>query len=145
MNLRQNAVAILLILFSLSMQAHDLRSPELIQPLRLTAGQTDTLLISDIFFAESYPLKFAEHPDLKTAFDAATLQLVITPAATFEGMTILEAQLDDSLIAFPVIVAQQITHTFRFRAAGQPQHLSVFGAFNAWNRDELRLRLTARH
>lgn len=140
MNLRQNAVAILLILFSLSMQAHDLRSPELIQPLRLTAGQTDTLLISDIFFAESYPLRFAEHPDLKTAFDAATLQLVITPAATFEGMTILEAQLDDSLIAFPVIVSQQITHTFRFRAANQPKHLSVFGAFNAWNRDELRLR-----
>ncbi len=113
---------------------------DLICPLKLTAGQSDTVLVSDLFYAESYPLNFAVHPRIQVKYEQSTRKLTLTPAADFEGMTLLRFSLDDAKYYIAVQVDAQITHTFRYQPVQKPQKISVFGQFNAWNRSQLFLQ-----
>ena len=114
---------------------------DLIQPVVLTAGERDTLLVSDLFYAEDYALEFRSHPHLRVQYDPARLRLVLEPAEEFEGFTALAFTLHGREYHIPVFSRVKPTHVFRFRPPRKPRYrLNVMGNFNDWNRNGLPMQ-----
>ena len=111
---------------------------DLIQPLSLIAGKTVTVPVSDLFYAETYPLEFRENEAVSVQYDS-TGMLTLTPNADAEGLTLLTFHIFGQQMAIPVSIAREVTHRFVYRPAEKPEKVTVFGSFNAWNRNELPL------
>ncbi|RMD99501.1 MAG: hypothetical protein D6814_05460, partial [Calditrichaeota bacterium] len=107
---------------------------DLLQPVTLVAGEADTLRVEDLFYAETYPLRFAPHPHIRVRYNAASRQVILTPQAHFEGLTLLGFNLGTARYHLPVFCRIRQRHTFRFRPGRRPQSLAVMGSFNNWNR-----------
>lgn len=45
---------------------------DIIKPLILTAGKTDSILISDLFFAKNYKAKFLTNKNVKAEYNKKT-------------------------------------------------------------------------
>ncbi len=111
------------------------RFTEPIPPLRLIAGQADTLLISDIFYAGRYDsLRWSPHPKIRIDYQNDTLIAILHPAPDFEGLTTLELNLRGEIIHIPVFVDRLQQHTFRYRPSRPARSVTVMGSFNNWNR-----------
>lgn len=111
---------------------------DLIQPVVLEAGKSDTLLISDLFYATDYDLRFKRHPDVTAEYRPATATLVLTPAQDFEGFGVMPFIYKDSEYAIPVYSRIKQEVTFRFTPEEEPrQRMNLMGTFNDWNRSSL--------
>lgn len=108
---------------------------ELIQPLLLTAGVSDTIVISDIFFSQDYSLHFESHPDITVQYEPLLRQLVLTPNPASEGLTLLKFLFHQREHVVPVQINRWQEYTFRFRPPRSGKMISVFGSFNSWNRE----------
>lgn len=120
-----------------------LDSPESIRDLipmvTLVSGQPDTLLVSDLFYAEDYDLEFLPHPDIQIRYNRENRQLLLSTEAGFEGLTLLGFKFKGRVYQVPVRAEILQTFTFRYRPEGIPQKLTLFGSFNSWNRNNLPL------
>ncbi|MDX1420534.1 MAG: alpha-amylase family glycosyl hydrolase [Rubricoccaceae bacterium] len=115
-----------------------------VQPVRLTAGQADTLLIADLLGPVEAPVAFPGRAVVETAEGRA---LVLTGEQ--EGLDLVPFTVGGAAYALPVEVRVPTTHTFTFDpdlAAlpdslldRVPDALFVIGAFNDWARGRDRL------
>ena len=112
---------------------------DLIQPLLLTAGVTDSIPIGDIFFARDYPLKVQSHPDLDIEYQKDNGLLIIKPKPAAEGLTLLKFIFRDREYVIPLQITRLQEQLFRFRAPRRGKIISVFGSFNSWNRGNIPL------
>lgn len=112
---------------------------DIIPPVHLIAGKTDTLRIGDLFFAGKYPLKFKPHPNIAIEYLPDKGLLILTPAPTFEGMTLLPFEFQGTQYELPVRVEILETRRFWFTPEHTPQKITLFGSFNNWNREQLAL------
>ena len=111
---------------------------ELIQPLNLSAGKTDTVLISDIFYAENYSgIKLIKNPVVQVRFNDDKTKLIFTPSAAIEGIYLLDFKYDDNTYEIPVRVNRLQKITFSFKAGKEYKNVFLFGSFNSWNRNNL--------
>ncbi|MDW8467451.1 MAG: alpha-amylase family glycosyl hydrolase [Chloroherpetonaceae bacterium] len=115
---------------------------DLLPELQLIAGRTDSVLISDLFYAERYDAEFEPHPHIQIAYDTASRWLVLTPQMDFEGYTLLAFRLGAAMYRFPVKVKRLVEHTFRYVPKGVAKQVSVMGSFNDWNRTSLPMQKT---
>ncbi|MFQ5650831.1 MAG: alpha-amylase family glycosyl hydrolase [bacterium] len=114
---------------------------EVIHPISLQAGKRDTLLVSDLFYAAEYPLRFEPHEQITIGYDSATRTLVLHPSPSFEGFTTLAFELGGEVYAIPVICRIREKHTFRYRPGHQPDfRMNIMGTFNDWNRNSLPMQ-----
>jgi len=118
--------------------------PDCIQPVKLTPGGVDTILVSDLFYAKNYDLTFRENEHLSISFDGRTAKLAITARHNDFGATLLAFTLNGVTSHIPVIMSSgahaQHTHTFVFRPDSAMHTVAVTGSFNNWNkvRDQLK-------
>lgn len=118
---------------------------DVIKPLRIKKDVTDTVLVSDLFYAEKYDLKLKDNKSLNAKLDGSSQKLIISPKTGFEGMTLLDFELNGKTYSIPVISRQtessgdRIKHTFKFKPEGKPSKVGVFGSFNNWNKDNYTL------
>ena len=110
---------------------------DLIQPVRLIAGKPDTVLVSDLFYADSYPVQFSSNERITAKYLSQHNQLVLTADPNFEGLTLLEFDFNHQKYELPIRVEIKQKHTFRYRPKTKPKSVSVFGQFNYWNREDL--------
>lgn len=119
---------------------------DLIQPVHLTPGRTDTLLVSDLFYSPDNAIRFLPNRSLKAEYDRRSGTVALTPSPGFTGITVLEFNWRDQQLAIPVIVqrpSKDVRHRFVYRGApGTSVH--VMGSFNNWDRDSHPLRDTRR-
>ena len=112
---------------------------DLIEPVKLTAGKSDTLLISDLFYAKTYDLKFSQNENLDFSFDQSTKKLVLHPKDSFKGFTLLEFSLENKSYSIPVMLQDQAknlqSYTFKYKPESKPGKVVVIGSFNNWNRN----------
>jgi glycosidase len=120
---------------------------DLIQPIRLTAGKPDTILVSDLFYAclparqaDSYPVQFFNIESITAKYLYQDNQLVLTANPDFEGLTLLEFNLGSETYQLPIRVEIKQKHNFRYHPKNKPKMISVFGSFNSWNRENLPMR-----
>ncbi|HYE95268.1 MAG TPA: alpha-amylase family glycosyl hydrolase, partial [Rubricoccaceae bacterium] len=116
----------------------------LLRPVRLRAGQPDTLAVGDLLGAAAGPVAFGASPDVTVWHDLAAGTVTLQTAEGFEGLTTVPLFMDGDTLALPVEVVVPATHTFTFRPtlatpdAPLPE-VYVIGAFNDWARGKDRL------
>lgn len=132
------ALFVLILIACESNSSRDIR--DLIPPLALISGQTDTVRASDLFYAEDYDLEFLPHPRLQTRYQRENQTLLLRADPDFEGMTLLGFKYKGTVYHLPVSAEIRQSFTFRYRPAQAPQQLTLFGSFNSWNRSSLPLR-----
>ena len=117
---------------------------DVIQPVKLTPGRTDTILVSDLFYAKSYDLKFQANEHLSASYDSRSAKLVLTARHNDFGATLLEFTLNGSTRHIPVIMnagaRSQQTHKFVFRSDSVVRSVAVTGSFNNWNKVRNQLK-----
>ena len=109
---------------------------DIIYPVKLTAGKTDTILVSDLFYSENYDLLFNQNPDIDVDYSSAKNLLILSPNPAFEGMTTISFMLKGNEYAFPVTSTLQQEHKFTFKPEkDRYDEVALFGSFNGWNRE----------
>ena len=111
---------------------------DLIEPVKLTSGISDTVLVSDLFYAENYDLIFSSNKDVNFSYNKSTKKLALQPKKSFKGFSLLQFSLDHKSYVIPLILQdqqkQQQSFTFRYKPENKPAKVVVIGSFNNWNR-----------
>lgn len=113
---------------------------DLLPELTLIAGKMDSLLISDLFYAEHYDAVFEPNPYIQVEYDPASRWIRFRPSADFEGYTLLAFRHGSAIYRFPVKVKRLTLHTFRYVPTGEAKQVFVMGNFNDWNRTSLPMQ-----
>lgn len=109
---------------------------EVIQPVKLTAGVTDTVIINDMFYAEDYAVNFLPNENVTVDYNKTENKIAFTPNMDFEGMTLISFDYDGDKFQFPVKVKKRNMHTFQLKPKEKYESLTLFGSFNGWDRKQ---------
>src|SRR3989339_1621954 len=85
---------------------------DIIKPVNLTAGKTDSLLISDMFYSNNYNLKFQENKEVKVNYNKRTGKVYFKADMNFAGMTLVDFKLGGKTYSFPV--RSRVQQKFKF-------------------------------
>ncbi len=127
-------------LFSFLFLANTLYSQilnELIQPIHFTTEKTDTLLLSDIFFAYDYDVKFSEHQYINIIHQKYNNIIILTPKHESDGLTLLNFSHQEKEYSIPIFIHQQKKYIFTYTPQKPVEKIQLFGNFNNWNRENL--------
>lgn len=113
---------------------------DIIQPIQLIAGITDTFVVSDLFYSEDYDLNFSTHPKLSFKFEKDSNRLILNANPDFEGMTLLDFELDGKQYSIPITSRIQTKVLFKFKPPKKYKKITLFGVFNNWNRENLPMK-----
>jgi glycosidase len=128
----------LLIQFLVACQSTKMETIEDLIPLvSIQSGATDTLVVRDLFYLDSYELTFKMHPFIEIKFLPEKEKLVLKPDADFEGLTFIQFQYLGRDYDIPVRIFQLQKRTFLYQTKTPPKSLNLFGSFNSWNRNNL--------
>ena len=103
---------------------------DLINPVRLASGITDTLSLDELYYARTYHPSLKQSNHLSVETDQTQNLLICTPEPGFSGVTFIRLEIVD----IPVIVETKNKINFRFRPPVRAQAVYVMGTFNSWNR-----------
>ena len=139
------AVSLILLIF-LAYQVNTVPQviTDLIKPLHLQAGRTDTLLISDIYYAKDYYPKFLSNKNIKVQYNGSSGTLIVKPDDEYQGMDLINFEVDDSLYSIPCYTKIVYNHTFSLRLKENHPRVNLFGSFNGWNRENLPMQYDKR-
>ena len=112
---------------------------DLIKTVNLISGHRDSVLISDLFFAEHYNIKCKPNKDANIFFDSTHGYLHFSALKSFEGYSIEEIYNGADTLDFPVFVKLKQTHIFNIKPHKKFKELTIFGDFNGWKRHTLPL------
>ncbi|MFZ1289787.1 MAG: alpha-amylase family glycosyl hydrolase [Melioribacteraceae bacterium] len=130
-----NYLTILSALFIASCNENQEKIVDLIQPIKLTAGKTHSVVISDLFYSKKYDLEFSKNENISVNLTNEKLYLIADPS--FEGLTFLEFEVDMNLYQIPIISSKEKFYEFTFKPDKHYQKLTLFGSFNGWDRTNL--------
>ena len=110
---------------------------DIIRPVHLQAGKSDTLHISDLFYSNDYNLKIIPGDNIKAVYNRESKNLAVEPAAEFEGIGLINFTLNDSLYSIPFYSDIVKDQTFYLSLKDHPERVNLFASFNGWNRENL--------
>jgi glycosidase len=110
---------------------------DLIQPVQLVAGKPDTLLLSDLFYAEDYNVQFTPNPLVEFSVDTVGRKLVLIPSDRAEGLTLLMFRHGNGAYQLPLFIKRLQKVAFRYAPKGAETSVFLMGSFNSWNRTNL--------
>ena len=114
----------------------DQKIKDVIQPVKLTAGVTDTVIISDMFYAADYSVTFLPNENITVDYNKVEKKIAFTPNMDYEGITLISFDYDGDEFQFPVKVKRRNMHTFRLTLKEKYESLTLFGSFNGWDRKQ---------
>ena len=88
---------------------------ELIPPVKLISGNTDTVHISDLYYSDNYSIDFKQNESLVIEHDKQNNLLILKSNENFEGMTLLEFEADMNLYHIPVTSKKLDVYDFSFK------------------------------
>ena len=110
---------------------------DIIPAVKLISGQTDSVLVSDLFYAENYDLKFVDNPDIEIKFLKDSNKLILRANNNYEGMTLINFDFHGMTYSIPVIVELLQVSKFTFTPQKHYDTITLFGNFNSWDRQNL--------
>ncbi len=113
---------------------------DLIKPINLKGETTTKIVLSDIFFAEDYNLKFLPNKNFNVYLDTIENTIAITPVNNFSGIELISFDLFDKTFELPVKLELRKKYSFTYKPKGSPERVNLFGQFNGWNRKNLPMR-----
>jgi len=112
---------------------------DIIPPVRLQADKPDTIVISDLFYSKNYDVVFKSASGVKVNYDKKNQNLIFLPDSNFEGITTVDFTKDDRTFSIPVYGKKVSKHKFIFNISKHFNTVYLFGSFNGWNREELKM------
>ena len=128
-----------LILFTINLNAQKIY--DLIQIQNLIAGKTDSVLTSDIFYANKYGnLVLIKNSSVDVTLNYDKTKLIFTPESNFEGMGLIGFNFYGRKYEIPVKVTKEQNIEFTFNPGKKYTKVFLFGSFNSWNRSDLEMK-----
>jgi cyclomaltodextrinase / maltogenic alpha-amylase / neopullulanase len=116
---------------------------DIIQPVKISYGQSDTVFISDLFYAKSYNLTFHANNDIQIEYNKEQNIVVLKPLNDFLGASLIEFTLHNAVYQIPVIIQggslSLKLHKFVYKPTEKVEKIFVTGSFNNWNKGKDRL------
>ena len=132
-------VFFLLIFFTINLNAQKIY--DLIQTQNFVAGRTDSVLISDMFYADKYDeLDLVKNSFIDVKFNFDKTKLIFTPENNFEGMGLIGFNFYGGKYEIPVRVNKEQNIEFTFNPGKRYSKVFLFGSFNSWNRSDLEMK-----
>ncbi len=134
-------VKLLLIVFlysSVQISAQAIK--DIIKPVNLVAGKTDSTLINDLFYAKDYKVKIKPNKHVDVNFDVKKGKIFFTPKMDFSGMTLVDLDYKSKTYSIGVRSRVQQKFTFKYKPTKQFSKLTLFGSFNGWDRGSLPMK-----
>ncbi len=122
-------------IFSLQLNAQEIT--QLIKPVHLISGHTDSLLISDVFYAKDYNVKFLPNKYIKTRYVPASGMLYLKADTRFEGLGLIDFKFGNETYELPVFSQAASQLIFNYKPQKPVKKVFLFGSFNGWNRSSL--------
>ncbi len=114
---------------------------DIIQTINLNSGIADSVLISDMFYADNYAgLRLLKNPSVDVKFNYDKSKLIFIPREDFEGMTLIDFKFDNDTYEIPVRVNKLQEINFVFKPDKKYSKVFLFGSFNSWNRSDLEMK-----
>ncbi len=110
---------------------------DVIDVVRLSNGQKDTVFVSDLFYAPKYDLKFFKNDHIAVKYSPGSKYIVFTPDDSFVGLTVIKFKYNSQWFHIPVSVKKRIPYTFKYRPRKKVESVRVIGSFNTWNRKSI--------
>ncbi len=113
---------------------------DMIAPITLTTEAPDTLLVSDLFFAERYDIEFLQNDLVDWEYDPQTLRLILKAVKNREALTLLDFTKSGRVYSAPIHLHKKKKYHFSYKPAKDVEKITIFGSFNSWNRKNLPMR-----
>lgn len=142
----RKGLILLVFLFMISPVTAKTQIRDLINTIKLSAGRTDTIIISDLFYTEKYDINFKQNENCDIKFNKEKLQLILTPKHGFSGVTLIGfSYKDQDYHIFTSVENRDASpdkqrYTFRYKPAQKPRKAFVYGSFNGWNKSANELK-----
>jgi cyclomaltodextrinase / maltogenic alpha-amylase / neopullulanase len=134
-----NIIVISLIVLTSYSSAQIAPITDIIPPVKIEAGKPDTVIISDLFYSKNYDVDLKNSPAVKVNYDNNNQKLVFLPDSNFEGITTVDFTKDNRTYSIPVFGKKVRNHKFIFSSAKHFNSVNLFGSFNGWNRQDLKM------
>lgn len=113
---------------------------DIIAPIKLIAGISDSVIINDLYYSKTYNPRFKINHDCVTNYDSKTNTLHLKANPNFEGMTFIEFEEGSNTYSIPIISKKANSFTFSYKPEKEFNQLTLFGSFNGWNRTALPMK-----
>jgi glycosidase len=137
------AIVLLFILIGLCEQSYAQEITDLIQLVKISYGRVDTILVSDLFYAKTYDLKFDANSNIQISHNRNQNTVVFQPLNNFLGATLVGFTLGGAPYQIPIIVqgssSSQQLHTFSYKTLEKVKKVLVTGSFNNWSKEKDQL------
>ena len=131
-------IILILVTACSSQQDNTASKLDIIPFIRVYHGDSTTVLLSDLFYADSYEsIVFRSSEEFRVRYDTVNASITIHALAPQRSVAILPFTYKNTEYVIPLKIESRINKTFVFRPEKTPDIITVFGSFNNWNRNEI--------
>ncbi|MBI1939364.1 MAG: alpha-glucosidase C-terminal domain-containing protein [Ignavibacteriales bacterium] len=113
---------------------------DIIKPVNLIAGKTDSMLVSDMFYSENYDIEFIPNKKVSVTYNKSNGMIYFKPDMNFSGTTLLDFAHEGNVYSVPVKSRVQQKYKFSYKPDQNYKVLTLFGSFNGWDRGNLPMK-----
>jgi glycosidase len=140
MKLKYHISLLLIVITVISCSSEQNLITDIIKPVNLISGETDSILISDLFYAEDYDVNFVKNDYVKINFDRSSGYIHFIPDLSFSGMIFIDFQYLGESYSIPIKSRVQQKYKFSYKPKKDYKILNLFGSFNGWDRSNLPMK-----
>ncbi len=113
---------------------------DLIQPLNLLQEGKTTVLLSDIFYSDSYDVEFSSGKNVNVEYNASSNEVSFIPKDNFSGIELISFKLNGEKYQLPVKLIRTKKYLFTYKPVSGEKQVNLFGQFNSWDRQSLPMK-----
>lgn len=113
---------------------------DIIKPIALTSGKSDSILISDLFYSKNYDVKFDKNEKVKIHFNKKSGIIKFIPSMDASGINLIDFKLGKEKYSLITRIKKLKEFKFKFKPEKNYKTLTLFGSFNGWDRGNLPMK-----
>ena len=113
---------------------------DLIQPLNLNQDGITGVVLSDLFYSDSYDIELQSSKNVKAWLNTEGDSIFFLPQNNFTGLDLVSFELGNKTYEIPVKLNQTKMYKFTYKPEPTDKQVNLFGQFNSWNRQNLPMK-----
>lgn len=113
---------------------------DLIKPLNLLQEGRTTVLLSDIFYSDSYDVEFSSGKNVNVEYNVLSNEVSFIPKDNFSGIELISFKLNGEKYQLPVKLIRTKKYLFTYKPVSGEKQVNLFGQFNSWDRQSLPMK-----